>query len=281
MPTNINDTAAEYVSPLQGPAAGEPRQAASVNDALQNLANRTAYLKPTVDGMAGYLAWSGTLQSASTTTVTVGRIERLILDGQALQAAETAIGTPKLEGGGSFAVDTWYYVYAWNNAGTLDYEISDTEPDEALFWKDGDDTRRYLGCFRTDGSGDIRKFTMTGREFTFRVDGIVAADRVLQPPGNDATSPTAVDLSAWVPPHARRVALKFMIGNVASAVDGTGYVQSENAGAAALELLPISGTIGDLRYDHVVLDLPTPQTVWYWLSVVDLAMDLYVTGWRE
>ncbi len=166
MATNLTDVSA-FTSPVVAPADGDTRNAASITQGEQPLADRTRFL---LNASVGQLLWNGRLRVDAVTTgigVYVGAIESLLIGTSLLsQAAETEIaGALPLAG-----LSSWYYVYAYDNAGTLALQASLDAPDAALVWKStGDLTHRYLGCFRTDGSGNPIDVIRSERLFAHRL----------------------------------------------------------------------------------------------------------------
>jgi hypothetical protein len=72
---------------------------------------------------------------------------------------------------GSLAANTWYFVYGYAASGVIGYEISATAPTAFnLLYKTDDETRRYLLCFRTDGSGSIVPFRKCGNRYLYDED---------------------------------------------------------------------------------------------------------------
>lgn len=100
----------------------------------------------------------------------------------------------------AFSSNTWYYCYATLTGATFGYEISTIAPDATRTYQSGDHTRRYLGCFRTDGSAAIHPFRM--RRGVYRYIPYVS---LLS--NGSATSWTTVPASGAAPPHARLVQL--------------------------------------------------------------------------
>ena len=73
------------------------------------------------------------------------------------------IGASKIEGGGNLANSTWYYVYAYDNAGSLGFEISTTVrlDDESgaagiAFCSDGGD--KHYGFYPSGGKLRLTRF---------------------------------------------------------------------------------------------------------------------------
>ena len=116
------------------------------------------------DATLATLVWSGDFavegSAANNFTVTIGAISCItLLDASShnlpFAYAGGTIDQTKIQGGGGTlgaAID-WWYVYAYLNGSSLDWEISQTAPTGNLMFKTGDNTRRFIGCFRTNSSG--------------------------------------------------------------------------------------------------------------------------------
>ena len=175
------------------------------------------------------LTWSGEFSvdpggTNSTFAVNVGAFYGLTLTDLASGTflpyftAGATIGASKIEGGGNLANNSWYYVYAWSNAGSVDYEISLTAPSVSRVRKSGSDdedlARVYLGCFRTGSAGAplpvhaVRGRYLYRRSAIASVDGAFGANGLRAVPiATGVTARTDLDLKARVPPHARRAVL--------------------------------------------------------------------------
>lgn len=113
------------------------------------------------------------------------------------------------------AANTMYHAYLFNNAGTADVDISTTAPvgyfGEACI-KTGDNSRRYIGSFITDGAGAMYRFQQNGDEINFIVNNSPPF-RVLN--GGTAIVRTNVDLTPLLPITAK-YAICNLINNDAS-----------------------------------------------------------------
>lgn len=202
---------------------GPPANLAAAREALDN----RRYLRGSTWGL---LIWSGRMEvsgTAAAPVVALGAIEVCVLrrSSGAVRAfydlAGSTLGAAQIEGGGALAADDWYYVYAINAgtdaASTMTYEISQTGPTASgVFKNDGAATelKRYLGCFPTDSAGNPIPLLAVRGSYRYRrsavtsVTGLFAADGLRAVAfGGGAVARTALDLSARVPPHARRAIL--------------------------------------------------------------------------
>lgn len=151
------------------------------------------------------------------------------------------IGASKIEGGGNLANSTWYYVYCYDNAGALDFEISITAPNANLCTKGADSTRIYLGCFRTLSTGAPIPVRMKRGRYLYNYSGSAVADtRALN--AQSATSNTAVDLAAWVPPHTQVATIRAEVVSTSGASINYAYIRTEGESGADEINIPVPGT---------------------------------------
>lgn len=165
MPLNLTETAA-FGANVSVPVTGEPRTALSVRPAFQELADRSLWLR---NGLNGLLVGGDRMHTAAAVSgagVWVPPIARLVLGSRALSSsADLEAPTP----GGGLVADAWFYVYARDSSGVLALESSADPPDDALIFKSGDTTRRYIGCFRCNSGGTgVLAFRKTGRRYLYR-----------------------------------------------------------------------------------------------------------------
>ena len=209
MSSTLTETAV-FTSSTIVPSDGDEAVAASVNNAFQVLADRTQALLALCNGTlrGGYL-------TVGTNQVVVSPVRDLIVGGvYGSNAVQTTLTLPSLSSG------TWYYVYAYpDGSGGVSFEVSTTAPDNSgttgdggAMWKSGGTTRRYLGsfCTYTDGASVVRPMPMfqaSGGRYHYVWS---AVSEMLIPPlttlttsGGSVADTETIDLSDWVPPHAR------------------------------------------------------------------------------
>lgn len=189
------------------PDNGDANTIDSLEPAFQKLSDWSAFAAASI---ASRLQWAETLSvdaggSNSSFAVQVGAIQMIALtrvDGtlRSYFAAAATIGASKLESGSTLPNSSWMYVYAFDNAGVVDYQISTTAPRSSLVYKNAvGNVYRYLGCFRTNGSGaPIPSRAVRG--VTTYLQGLPTGYVSLSGP---TTGYEAVSLAALVPPHAR------------------------------------------------------------------------------
>lgn len=175
----------------------------------------------------------------------------------------------------NFAASSWYYLYAVATSGVLSIEISATAPDTAsqLTFQSGDETRRYLGCFRTDNSGGATgipiPYLCTRGRFIYDENFFVFT-------GGSATSFTTVALNSasyrLIPPHVEHALLR-VSNNAAYSVafrpPGTTYTSSARQVAAYSQ-----DAFLEMRCDNT-------QSVDYKVSSMGGSVDLSVVGFVE
>lgn len=120
------------------------------------------------------------------------------------------VSTPIALTGMTLANSTEYHVYLYDNAGTPAAEYVTTAPASPYFGtaraKTGDTSRRYLGSFFTDATGDIRYFSHNPitNEIKYERDTLNAAPyRVLD--AGTQTSATAVSCTGIIPATATSI----------------------------------------------------------------------------
>ncbi len=106
----------------------------------------------------------------------------------------------------SLSANTWYYLYAFESSGAIDWEHSTTAPASPYFGtarsKTSDTSRRFIGLFKTGASSQIFKFihnSLSG-EYNYQERFDASPFRILA--GGNQTAWTTVSASAVVPPIA-------------------------------------------------------------------------------
>lgn len=218
---------------------------------LQKFADRCEFAKDAVSfsrpswSESMYVASGGTNSSF---TVGIGGISHVQTYRSATTTYKTfayaggTIGASKIEGGGNLANSTWYYVYCYDNAGSLDFEISTTAPASNLCIKGGPDaTRIYLGCFRTLSTGAPIPMRMKRGRYIYNYSGSAAADtRALN--GGTATVNTAVDLASLVPPTTQVATIRAEVVSTTGAAINYAYIRTEGESGADEINIPVPAT---------------------------------------
>ena len=258
---------------------------------LQSFADRCEFAK---DGVAfSRPAWSESLYVASGGTnasfvVGIGAISHVQTYRSATTTYKTfayaggTIGASKIQGGGNLANSTWYYVYCYDNAGSLDFEISTTAPNNSLCTKGADSTRIYLGCFRTLSTGAPIPVRMKRGRYLYNYSGSAVADtRALN--AGSATSNTAIDLAALVPPHTQVATIRAEVVSTSGASINYAYIRTEGESGADEVSIPVPGT--SAMSASLVLDVVTDadQDIAYRVSNTGSAptLTVFVHGFYE
>lgn len=259
---------------------------------LQKFADRCEFAKDAVTNVRP--AWSESMYVASggtnsSFTVGIGAISHVQTYRSATTTYKTfaynggTIGASKIEGGGNLANSTWYYVYAYDNAGSLDFEISTTAPASNLCIKGGPDaTRIYLGCFRTLSTGAPIPMRMKRGRYLYNYSGSAAADtRVLN--AGTATSNTAVDCAGLVPPHSQVVTVYAELVSTTGAAINYGFLRTEGESGADEQYVVVPAT--NAMSATLVTDLITDadQDIAYRVTNFTSAptMTIFVRGFYE
>ena len=116
-----------------------------------------------------------------------------------------------LEGGGSFAALTTYYLYA-DSIGA--YQYSTIAPDDALIFKTGDLRKKYLMVIHTGTDASVVEFFRDGsRMHLMRTIGSVAGVAVYASTIPSAPAEATVNLGAYLPKTAKAVELLLNFDN--------------------------------------------------------------------
>jgi hypothetical protein len=263
VPHNLTETPtfdANVSAPDDGDDLGATTGSGPIDTPLGSLANRSQMLL--ASETQGAFQGPPAISSTNGTGITVGAFNSLVISAIRMIFTGATVTVSSLEGGGSFAVDTWYYLYAvWagvviagQNIATI--RISATAPEGTQTWKLGATDHRYLGCFLTDGSGNIIPFRKEHGLFLFR-----------NGPGNGSVNMAAgtISLSGFLPPH-----VSIALINIYAPTDGSfhfdGYFRTsfaDSGEAAHVTVYPSPGPSSN------VTDLT------FWIEV-DSSRDIYM-----
>mgnify|MGYP006985671824 CR=1 FL=1 len=232
----------ELWSDDDGPAPFEP--------VFQRIADRLAFSR---DALIGGLDWNGDISCAGGTSadfdITVGAINAIVCvtsggTYHVLASAGATVTEAALEGGGSLAADSWYYLYAYRSGGgSLAYEISTTAPSASRRFKAGDTTRRYLGCVRTTAAGAPLAFEASRGQYRFRRSAIGSPNVTLRRLTRTSVGSATLDLVPRVPPHARCVDVRCTVA-LGAATSAALSVSTASTDAGYAEVL--DGVAGGL-----------------------------------
>jgi hypothetical protein len=290
MAHNLTESGTTFPATVQVPDDGDDLVDQSVETGMQALADRTQYLKGNLPN--GLLSGGTSLSTIVGTpnTVRINRITCLVIGGKAYATGgETGIGSAVLEGGGAFGNHTWYYVYAYISAGAIAWQISTTPPESGRTWKAGaEGTHAYIGCFRTNGSGNIIPFRAERGTYQYNINE-APLNATLFLTFNGATAITATNLYpsgssiALMPPHARlaRVYARLTFAAEVQNVGAQIYGSTTGAGTFTASLsVNVNEGVHTLEFG---IETSATQQLAYVVSGLGSGGQLYLWlyGWQE
>jgi len=239
--------------------------------------------------------WSGDFavsgSAANNFAVTIGAINVLALyDGtdyrDVASTGDTATQADVEGGGGTLgaAVD-WWYVYAYRAAGTttISYQISQTAPGPSRAFKSGTATHRYLGCFRTNGSGVPLAVRASRGCYVYRTQQAVLVNGTATSATQIYARPDGTTEEPLVPDHARLVDLGARLSRGTDATLKTltiGVTSSDQA--FQLDGEGVGGADRSV-YGRGLVETDSSRRIYYALSSAagGASVDLWAHGWRE
>jgi hypothetical protein len=195
MSTVLTETST-YGATVTVPSDGDAANAASVNGALQTLANRTKYLNDAI--LNASIVGSGV--SSDGTDIDVGAFVAVVGNVALTSPATTVLTT-------GLTPSTWYYLYAQPGVGLI---LTTTAPDSYLKYENLSSTRLYLCSVYATGATTVRpfRFTFGSRRTMWALSKMTSGTAdVLS--GGTASSYTDVNFGAWAPPHVRLLSLRY------------------------------------------------------------------------
>jgi hypothetical protein len=280
MTTTLTETAT-FGASVAVPATGEARTAASVQTPFQELTNRSAWTKGALNGLlvGGRVLYSDS--SGSATDVFVSPITRLVLGSRVLSSA-SAMEAPLP--GGALAAETWYYVYAYDNSGTLALETSTTAPDSALVFKSSTTTHRYLGCFRTSTGSVVLPFRSVNGRFSYRASWDTASElqALLATTGVSATDVIlargGTASKELIPPHTRMARVQSSLSATGGEATATFMTKGDSPGTT-MRQEHADGIQASLEF---TIETDSARTVQYALTLGSTgSLTLRVVGFEE
>ncbi|MEE8385827.1 MAG: hypothetical protein V3S01_07915 [Dehalococcoidia bacterium] len=188
---------------------------------------------------------------------------------------------------GVVAANTWYslWVIADASAGTVAGLFSTSTTEAGLTYPGSYDVARRVGWVLTDASSNIRGFAQSKggnhRVWTHEVD----YDDFKELTAGTATTMTAVDVSAAVPPGAigcQAMALQLRTASAIDAGGGLGWNpvgnQNRNWGIAT------GLAAGNDSTSSIIPTLPMldgTDSIIYRVGLGTSSMDIFVTGWED
>lgn len=221
---------------MRVPNPGGPVRAAvspgAVRPGYQTLADRTTamlrghhnpiniYSDAPPDVVIGALGWVGLKDNTGKWTAI-------------LHDASTTIDVQALTGG--FTANTWYYIYAFENAGMIDFAASTVAPGPDLLYKSNggsgyDEKYAFITMVYTDDGVQALAYTHIGRYYRFQsstTSGAGNGNSILV--GGTATMATNVAIGNSIPPFALLAELRFWYSGAGN--EGTLRAGPDNGGS--------------------------------------------------
>lgn len=170
----------------------------------------------------------------------------------------------------TWPTSAWRYLYLVSTSGVASVEVSSTAPATGTagpLFKTGDETRRYLCAVRCDPGGNVVKFNMIDGRYLWLDNNLVLAAGV----GTAAWVP--LDMSIFVPPHARRNILRTRITNAAGTVGGVAF---RTFGVGTITVQVDANSYGERD-----LTLACNAATIEWFAPATTTHDVLSRGWEE
>lgn len=182
------------------------------------------------------------------------------------------------------ANNTWYYVYLVSTNGVSSVEYATTAPATPTIgfsplWKNGDETRRYVCAFLSDGAGAVISFFCIHGRYTL----LPANPIYLVSSAAGATSYSAsIALTPGAPPHAWRVKLQVAFRSATGAATGNVRVRP---GVAALEGHPVAdiqnGGVDIKATEQIDVPRMGDGMIQWKTSIASGTVDIAILGFEE
>lgn len=274
--------------PQDGDDAYMDAGAAPLMPVLQHLYNAAGALRIAVLGqMSGGDRMS--VDPGGTSTVFTVRVSRIVglLSRQTgstpiyatYTAGETVLDLTDVDGApANLSNNTWYYVYAFcNGTATTQAYISTVAPEASLTWRTGaEGVDRYIGCFRTNGSGAPLPVRMhRGRYVYWTKQTIVSA---LSTAGVWA----AQSLATRVPPHARVATINAQSSRASNTGTRAFSLRPGGAAVSAFDYSALQhNQLGDIEEMRVEVLTNASQEVDYYTNDTTSLLEIGVAGFAE
>lgn len=161
----------------------------------------------------------------------------------------------------SLSSNTWYHLYVYLSSGTPAMEVVTTAPTAwkgAAYSKTGDTSRRYVGSVRTDGSGNVYRFShnLFDNRINY-VDVNPGASPFLVLNAGTASSATSISMTGAVP-----VTADFTIIRVFNSGNQVFYAGALTASSTQFTLVMGASAGGVSTVEVQVVPSPS-QTIYY------------------
>lgn len=183
----------------------------------------------------------------------------------------------------SWPSSSWLYLYAKCSGGVIVWEISTTAPTvttpdgssatASCLFKNGDDSRRYVASFYSDGSSLIRRFQRIDNETT------LLDEAQCVPASAGITTWQTPSLATYVPPHAQEVTLSAQLENYSAGARALYVTHDGDAPASPRGVYTSSGS-----YNGELVTVYLASQAFRWKTdsnALDHTVRVSVRKWRD
>lgn len=262
---------------------GDAADQTTFNTCYQDALDRTGYLK---EATAGLGTSPVHMQSYNGTQIELNGQAALTLSSRvvSLPGAGLTFNAADKAGVANLSFNTWYYVYAIYNGG-FDILVSAEVPKSNLRYALSSNDEMYLGCFRSDGAGNILPFTMHQGLYLYELNTGNTYLRVLN--AGAAVVYTDVSMGTLVPPHVREALLYVVLNNnLANAQALVDLRRKGDAATGNMRFYVPNNTAHDGANPAITTHVPwittdSAQTIQYAMSNNNANATIFVRGFRE
>jgi hypothetical protein len=245
---------------------------------LANSTSLTQFVTPLVDDVEAYrlLTYGGGMRrrvvGQNSTTMTIYPLGAVVLrTGGTWKAYAHTVSTsvnPTNLAGGALAASTRYWIYAYDNAGALDFTAVTTGPDANFRYMTGNTAYFFVSTFDTDPGGFLVAYSQTDLKFS------VSTSQPILNAGSSLVT-VAIPLGVSFPTQATRIEYRAQINATAASryadiIEG-GYIKTRLIDGGVVETyaqgwIDRSAAGGTLSYQ--VSDAAVQLTVYpegFWL----------------
>lgn len=177
--------------------------------------------------------------------------------------------SPAVISGGLLA-STRYWVYAYSNAGSLDFIAVTISPDTGLKYQNGNTDFIYVSTFVTDASSNVLPYTQTDSKYTYLE---VTGTEILV--AGNATAATPVPFGTLVPVGAGNATIRAAWSSTVVT-----FVQIQtSSGASGIFTFETTST-GNVSTSYVLASTGTGNQVQYRVGNVAATLNLTIAGFE-
>lgn len=250
---------------------------------IANSASLTQFGTPLVDDLEAFrlLTYGGGMRRKVTctgnTAMTIFPLGAVVVKSGGLWKTFTHTTSsavdPTALAGGAIAASTRYWIYAYDNAGTLAFTASTTGPDSGLRYMTGNASYFFVSTFYVNGASNILKYSQSDAEYMYSEPTAATALLV----NGNATTLTGVNVvGAAIPSQATRFKyMSYALSTVANrnyTISGPGTAYSTLSVSVDTGIIPLQ-TLGEAA----IIDSGADQ-LFYVVSNVAMQLNIYPHG---